>query len=159
VAGESIPEADSILARAETAARERFAKTYDFFDASAIPDAKVAVALASEALPAQVNQLAALYAEAFKRASATGREIDSVTQQLASTASLLRKLSTGKGAEARAKAAEGIEALIDAISGRMAAAAAPGPAKPRAKKAAAAPRSTRKPAAKTPASKIAKKGT
>jgi CHAT domain-containing protein len=160
VTGKSVPEADSILARAETAARERFAKTHDFFDASAIPDAKLAVALASESLPAQVSELAALYADALKLASATGREIDSVTQQLASTASLLRKLSTGKGAEARTKSAEALEALIDAISGRMATAAAPGPGKTRAaRKAAAAPRSSKKPAAKTPASKSAKKGT
>ena len=63
----------------------------------------MAVALASESLPAEVKQLAALYADAFKLGSATGREIDSVTQQLAQTASLLRKLSTGKGAEARAR--------------------------------------------------------
>ena len=37
VAGESIPEADPILAQAETAARERFAKTHDFFDACGDP--------------------------------------------------------------------------------------------------------------------------
>lgn len=164
IAGESVPEADSILARAETAARESFARTRDFFDASAIPDAKVAVALAAESLSGQVGEIAALYVDAFKVASATPREVDLVTRQLALTASLLRKLSTGKGATARKESAGALDALVDSISGRMTAAAEKGGAGPRAakkdaKKAVTAPASgsAKKHGAKTPARKSTKK--
>jgi CHAT domain-containing protein len=165
IAGDAVPEAESILTRAETAARERFAKSRDFFDASAIPDAKVAVALASGSLSDQVVELAALYVDAFKVASATPREIDSVTRQLALTASLMRKLSTGKTADRRTKTADALDVLADTISGRMAAAVQQDGGGSRASRkpakkpvTAPAPGSTRETASKTPVRKSTKKG-
>jgi CHAT domain-containing protein len=165
IAGDAVPEAESILTRAETAARERFAKSRDFFDASAIPDAKVAVALVSGSLSDQVAELAALYADTFNVMSATPREIDSVTRQLALTASLMRKLSTGKTADARTKTAAALDAIVNTISGRMAAAVqqdgggSRASRKPAKKPATApAPGSTKKPPPKRPGRKRPKKG-
>jgi tetratricopeptide (TPR) repeat protein len=165
IAGDAVPEAESILTRAETAARERFAKSRDFFDASAIPDAKVAVALVSGSLSDQVAELAALYADTFNVMSATPREIDSVTRQLALTASLMRKLSTGKTADARTKTAAALDAIVNTISGRMAAAVQQDGGRSRASRkpakkpaTAPAPGSTRETASKTPARKSTKKG-
>ena len=165
ISGDTVPEAESILRRAETTARERFAKSRDFFDASAIPDTKVAVALASESLPDQVGELAALYVDTFKVVSATPREIDSVTRQLALTATLMRKLSTGTAADARNMAADALGTLVDTISGRTVTPVEQDRGRSRAghelaKKAAATPasRSNRKTASKSPAHKTAKKG-
>ena len=100
VLGMTYPESDTLLARVEGTARERFARSKDYFDAVALAEANLVRALASSALSgeesrvaAEVDRLASLYAQAVRVAQATARQVDSSTTQIATLARMLRALA------------------------------------------------------------------
>ncbi len=87
--GRPVLDSDTLLTRVEAAARERFARSKDFFDAAAVGDAALTRALRVKSLAAgadsavpEADRIAALYEQAIRLASATPRQIDSTTKQI-----------------------------------------------------------------------------
>jgi hypothetical protein len=81
-----VPDADSLLARVDAAARERFARSKDFFDAAAIAETALIRALRGQRpgngeAGTEAERIAGLYLSAATIAQATPRQIDSVTSQ------------------------------------------------------------------------------
>ena len=127
VLGVSQPELDTLLARVEGAARERYARSKDFFDAVALAEANLVRALGTGALfgeaarvAAEVDRVASLYTQAIRVAQATARQVDSATTQITTLARMLRALSVRDAAAEQAAAA--LLALRSRISGEAIAA-------------------------------------
>jgi CHAT domain-containing protein/predicted alpha/beta hydrolase family esterase len=128
VLGVSQPELDTLLARVEGAARERYARSKDFFDAVALAEANLVRALGTGALfgeasrvAAEVDRVASLYTQAIRVAQATARQVDSATTQITTLARMLRALSLRDAAAEQTAAA--LLALRSRISGETIAAA------------------------------------
>lgn len=90
--GNTLPDAESWLARCEAAAVERYAASRKLWDAVASPDAEFARSLLRGALKADaVDTIVTGYREVFVTAQATPREQDSVVGSW----SLFRQCSNG----------------------------------------------------------------
>ena len=145
VLGVSQPELDVLLGRVEGAARERYARSKDFFDAVALAEANLVRALGTGALfgdasrvATEVDRVASLYMQAIRVAQATARQVDSATTQISTLARMLRALAVRDAAAEQAAAA--LHSLRARITGESTAATADQP------RAATAPkRSPRKP--------------
>lgn len=98
ILGAAPSDTETLLARCEAAARERFATGRNFFEAVAIPDAALLRALGSGVLATPlesavtVDRLARLYLDTFRMASPSTRELDSALKHMEITASLVEKL-------------------------------------------------------------------
>ncbi len=149
VLGVSLPELDMLLGRIEGAARERYARSKDFFDAVALAEANLVRALGTGALfgdasrvATEVDRVASLYMQAIRVAQATARQVDSATTQISTLARMLRALAVRDAAAEQAAAA--LQALRARITGESTAVAANQPPAATAPK-----RSPRKPAPPT----------
>jgi tetratricopeptide (TPR) repeat protein len=102
--GTPVRDAETLFARCEAAARERFAASRMFFEAVAIPDAALFGALVGSALTRgeestqEIERLAHLYQETFRQALASAREIDSALAQIEIMAALAEKLGANDAA-------------------------------------------------------------
>jgi CHAT domain-containing protein len=116
--GTAPPDTEILLARCESAARERFATSRKFFDAVAIQDAALLRALGSGALAGgesaarETERLVREYLSTFRITQASAREIDSVATQIRILATLLEKLRTDVAAKATAKTLREISLAI-----------------------------------------------
>ena len=107
--GTPVSDAETLLARSEAAASERFAATRRFFEAVTIPDAALVRALGTGALARgtesgrEVERLARLYQDTITQTLPSNREIDSALAQIEIMAALVEKLG-GKSAAAESTA-------------------------------------------------------
>jgi len=117
---------DLLLDRAEAAARERFAVSRDFFDATAIFNAGLVRALAHGDLAGEkdttgtIQRLEALYRATFRYASPTPRQLDSVATEvdrLAEFVVLLAKGAAGSRAGGAAQTVKALQSLRARIGG------------------------------------------
>jgi len=121
-------------ARVEGAARERYARSKDFFDAVALAEANLVRALGAGALfgdasrvATEVDRVASLYMQAIRVAQATERQVDSATTQISTLARMLRALAV------RDAAAEQAAGALLALRARITGESIAGPAdQPRA---------------------------
>jgi tetratricopeptide (TPR) repeat protein len=134
ILGVAQPELDALLARVEGAARERYARSKDFFDAVALAEANLVRALGTGALSGDAprvatdaDPVASLYLQAIRVAQATERQVDSATTQISTLARMLRALAV------RDAAAEQTAGALLALRARITGESIAGPAdQPRA---------------------------
>jgi CHAT domain-containing protein/pimeloyl-ACP methyl ester carboxylesterase len=126
--GAPVSDAETLLARSEAAASERFAASRNFFEAVSIPDAALIRALGSGALARgtesgrEVERLARLYQDTITQTLPSNREIDSALAQIEIMAALVEKLGDKDGAAAATASA--LRALRQTITGAPQAATA-----------------------------------
>ena len=153
--GTPVSDAETLFARSEAAAGERFAISRKFFEAVAIPDAALVRALGSGALARgaesarEVERLARLYQDTITQTLPSNREIESALAQIEIMETLVEKLGGRDGtAESTASA---LRMLRQTITGEPQASSAKGertrqaPAQPRPP----SPAARRKQASKT----------
>jgi len=78
-------------------ARQRFAETYEFFDAVIAADAEVAICLIDGSLPTKVDELKRVYDQAVAGVPTSSRQLDSVVKQLRLMADWLELRSSQPG--------------------------------------------------------------
>jgi tetratricopeptide (TPR) repeat protein len=131
--GTPVGDAETLLARSEAAATERFAASRNFFEAVAIPDVALVRALCTGALARpeergrDIERLARLYQETIKQTLPSSREINSALGQIEIIAVLVEKLD-GQN-EAAKSTASALRALGQAITGESRATSANGASK------------------------------
>lgn len=110
--GNTLPDAESWLARCEAVAVERYATSHNLWDAVASPDADIVRRLLRGDLKAEaVAFIVAGYREVFVTAQATPREQDSVVGQLNFIQTMLARLGGDKAT------VDTIEAILRGLAG------------------------------------------
>ncbi|HSF48084.1 MAG TPA: tetratricopeptide repeat-containing protein, partial [Burkholderiales bacterium] len=132
--GAPVSDAETLLARSEAAAAERFAASRRFFEAVAIPDAALVRTLGAGVLAQgaksyrEVERLARLYQDTITQTSPSNREIDSALAQIEIMAALVEKLGGKDGAAA--STASALRMLRQTITGETPAETAKGASTP-----------------------------
>jgi CHAT domain-containing protein/pimeloyl-ACP methyl ester carboxylesterase len=132
--GAPVSDVETLLARSEAAAAERFAASRKFFEAVAIPDAALVRTLGAGVLAQgaksyrEVERLARLYQDTITQTSPSNREIDSALAQIEIMAALVEKLGEKDGAAA--STARALRMLRQTITGETPAATAKGESTP-----------------------------
>jgi CHAT domain-containing protein/pimeloyl-ACP methyl ester carboxylesterase len=128
--GTPVSDAETLLARSEAAASERFTASRKFFEAVTIPDAALVRALGTGALARgaessrEVERLARLYQDTITQTLPSNREIDSALAQIEIMAALVEKL--GGNSAAAESTASALRMLRQTITGEAQASSANG---------------------------------
>jgi hypothetical protein len=128
--GTPVSDAETLFARSEAAAGERFAISRKFFEAVAIPDAALVRALGSGALARgaesarEVERLARLYQDTITQTLPSNREIESALAQIEIMETLVEKLG-GRDGTAQSTASA-LRMLRQTIAGEPQASSAKG---------------------------------